>query len=710
MPAGSIRRDATIGLAALRRLTVLDADGKVSANRTKLLRRYILGLSLVALTAPQDPYLRQGCNLVPDIDNPREFKIVNLDGTRPDVSINHDEVLKYARAAAKEFGIGKNREERFDASLAEKAGEAKLEKFNGSTVTAVDLSASKFKAKKGAKHLEFSVSSTTVIVKGEAAASFESVVVAGAKLDIEYISGAAVKITGKKLTEAVMSKLLCVTIRFLDPEPTFNGKRDGGEPEWPPSPLRLFQALVDAAASRWRIAAYAGFAKSGLEWLQQLNPPLVIAPKHYVGVPFRIAVPNNDLDVWAGPVAKGNTPKKQPNELKTMKTVTPCRICTRSVEGAAVRYVWTLSEADVAEYHKHHNAFAAAAQSITHLGWGVDMVAGNAEIVSETDIAALDGEHWKPDSMGTNLRVPAPGTLNALMAKQNAFLHRLSHNGFKPVPTLPISAFRVVGYRRANEPIAPPYAVFELRNDDGSLFGYRQDRLIHIAGMVRHLSIEAMRRSAPAGVPADWVETYVAGHRDPESQEHRQFSYLPLPSIGHRHADPSVRRLMIVAPLGDGFLLEHLAKRLDGQQLKPTSETELNNPPTLVRVRYDKVAGYYTKPANSWASVTPVILPGHDDHKPDKTRKLIEKALRQAGVEQSCEYEWSAFSLFPKSLSAHKYDRHKRLTGYIRPDHLLNQTAVHLKLRFSNDLQVSGPLVVGAGRHCGFGLFAAVAD
>jgi CRISPR-associated protein Csb1 len=197
MPNGSIRRDVTVGLAALRRLAVLEANGTLSVDRTKALRRYILGITLVALTAPQDPYLRQGCNLVPDLDKPREFKVVNLDGTRPDASVSHDEAVKYARAAMKEFRIGKDREERFDASLAEKTSEAKAEKFNASTVTSVDIAANKFRAKKGARQLEFSVTSATVITKGDDSATFDAVVVAGAKLDIEHVNGVAIKIAGK---------------------------------------------------------------------------------------------------------------------------------------------------------------------------------------------------------------------------------------------------------------------------------------------------------------------------------------------------------------------------------------------------------------------------------------------------------------------------------------------------------------------------------
>jgi len=104
--------------------------------------------------------------------------------------------------------------------------------------------------------------------------------------------------------------------------------------------------------------------------------------------------------------------------------------------------------------------------------------------------------------------------------------------------------------------------------------------------------------------------------------------------------------------------------------------------------------------------VTPVILPGHDDHKPDKTRGLIEKALRQAGIAVACDFEWSSLSRFPKSLTAHRYDKNKRPAGYRRPKHLEGLTAVHLVLRFADSVTVPGPLTIGAGRHCGLGLMA----
>ena len=98
---GGVRRDATLSLAALRLLSA-GTDEK----KTLALRRYILGLSLVAFTATASTYLRQGCNLVPDVDKPREFTLVHSDGTREAQKLTHAEALKFAHAAAKAFGVG----------------------------------------------------------------------------------------------------------------------------------------------------------------------------------------------------------------------------------------------------------------------------------------------------------------------------------------------------------------------------------------------------------------------------------------------------------------------------------------------------------------------------------------------------------------------------------------------------------------------------
>lgn len=121
--AKNIRRDVTFSLAALRLLAA--GDG---AKQTLALRRYVLGLALVALTAPPQVYLRQGCNLVPDVENPRRTTLVNADGAREEFKLTHEQAIAFATPAAKEFGVGASESVKFDPELAKKdiAGEGNV--------------------------------------------------------------------------------------------------------------------------------------------------------------------------------------------------------------------------------------------------------------------------------------------------------------------------------------------------------------------------------------------------------------------------------------------------------------------------------------------------------------------------------------------------------------------------------------------------------
>lgn len=496
-----------------------------------------------------------------------------------------------------------------------------------------------------------------------------------------------------------MSETLCISVTFLDAR--FHGRGDGGRPEWPPSPLRLFQAIVAANGDR---VGDSGETDAAIRWLERQPPPTIVTPHTEVGTPYRLSVPNNAMDLVGRAWSKGNNSCKgdaNPATHRTMKTIRP----THLIDGDTLHYLWPISETSTPIA-----VLSKAVGRLVALGWGMDSVVASASVLATTESGTLGKECWEASSVNSNnlLRTPVPGTLDALMDRHTAFLTRINEVEFNPVS--PNTTFDIVCYRRRGDLLQRPNALFELRTIDGARFAYPQRKLIHIAGMVRHLAIEAMKMSPPHGVPDDWVKVYVAGHQRKGNHDHHQFSYLPLQSIGHRHTDPSVRRVMIAAPIGDDAWLEHVAHRLAGRQLIPDDRTkdQIDTPPVLVRVRRDPVMFHYCEPANTWTSVTPVILPGHDDRKPAKTHKLIEKALEQSGIEQPCTFEWSAHSHFQQALSAHKYDRDKRPTGYIRPDHLLNQTAVHLTLRFAIGASVPGPLMIGAGRHCGLGLMARI--
>lgn len=121
---GDIRREVTLQLAALRLLR------GPTAEETKKLRAYLLGLALVAFTKPAVGFLRQGCNLVLDGERKPEARVVFPDGRRESSGLTHESALAFAQSAAQAFGVGESKTVKFDTKLAkdETSGEAKKKK------------------------------------------------------------------------------------------------------------------------------------------------------------------------------------------------------------------------------------------------------------------------------------------------------------------------------------------------------------------------------------------------------------------------------------------------------------------------------------------------------------------------------------------------------------------------------------------------------
>lgn len=487
-----------------------------------------------------------------------------------------------------------------------------------------------------------------------------------------------------------MTQYLCISVTFLDP--LFHGKGDDG-PEWPPSPMRLFQALLAGARTGCRGNEWTGEKVDAFHWLEQLDPPVIVAPGGHKGSAYRLAVPNNDWDVSGSYWARGVEPpdNKQPPSLRAMKQVRP-----HWLRDMTVHYLWPMDESGATE--QRAELICREARHLLALGWGIDQVVGNGRIITDTEAAALHGERWCPwDGQRPGeptCRVPTRGSLDDLEKVHKSFLQRVHGNQY--APPLKLSRFGTVSYLSGNTLPARSYAVFEL--PEGVAF--RQGSAAKVAAMLRSLASRAARADThqfPGG-----SETYVAGHAGKQELTPERFSFLPLATIGHQNADGMIRRLLIAEPFsGSGDHARWAQNRLRNETIWDEQGNERGVVLDLWRQASRAIIGRYVDRASAWCTVTPVILPGFDDGKLAKAERLLLVAIRQAGVpiEAVRDVTMRKAPFWPGS-------QHPR--QYFVPDYLRGLPGWHVRLVFHEP--VPGPLSLGAGRHAGLGVFARSED
>jgi CRISPR-associated protein Csb2 len=193
---------------------------------------------------------------------------------------------------------------------------------------------------------------------------------------------------------------LLISLRFHD-------GRYHGWPEWPPSPARLFQALVAGAAQGDTLASEDRLA---LAWLESLQAPVIAAPPIRAGKGFNTFVPNNDLD------SVGGEPERIP-EIRTPKFIRPLLFDAT----LPLLYVWRIDE--VHETRTNAHRICTVAERVYQLGRGVDMAWASGELLATEETEARLGGHggaiYQPCSNagGTTLATPVIGSLGSLIER-----------------------------------------------------------------------------------------------------------------------------------------------------------------------------------------------------------------------------------------------------------------------------------------------------
>lgn len=507
-----------------------------------------------------------------------------------------------------------------------------------------------------------------------------------------------------------MSRHLLLSFRFLSP--WFHGRGNEAAPEWPPSPLRVFQAVLAAAARAGTLESI----RSALLWLEQREAPLIIAPEGVEStVGYCLSVPHNQMDRVGGQWSRGT--EGDAAKHRAMKNVRPYRL----PDDTAVHYAWRLNSEEPAVV-----ALMNAARGVVALGWGVDLVVGNGAIVDGSQLADFSAnlKIWEPRGDGRwELRAPMKGTLEDLERRHAAFLSRasLADSTLRPPP--PLSIFAITTYARVDQPRVPNVAGFTLmrvESDNFRAFDTAR-RGMAVAGMLRHVVRTAAER---AGWDEGHVHASVLGHGDGDEA---RLLLVPVPSVEARDTGAeivsAVRRVIVFSTDTQSNDTAWAARALAGMALfdEKTGEVQAVLSATS---RNDHVLRRYVSESTTWVTVTPLVLPGHDDPgglreklrntKASEEQKLllerlakrrealVRKALRHAGLGDEL-----AFSAQIETRETGFIAGVEKASRYAVPAHLAKAPRLHVKLTWP--VKVAGPLCIGRGRFSGLGLFVTVA-
>ena len=486
-----------------------------------------------------------------------------------------------------------------------------------------------------------------------------------------------------------MNTWLCIDITLLVGR--YHGRRrDGEEAEWPPAPHRLFSALLAAAHLGTRTLEWSEAKAQAFRWLEEMDPPEIVASQASPLNPFTLSVPDNDMDVIAREWASGREGKK-PEKLRKLKTLRPHHIGG----DATVRFCWKLDSSDISR--ENAAVLRAEARHLHHLGLGIDLVIGDGRILTQVEKDALPGDIWIADPRGDSARVPTRGSFDELVERHKEFLGRVSEKRVSP-PTPP-AVVRRVEYRRRAAGEARRAHAFVIVSEDGAMVSFDARRALHVAAWLRHAVHVAAQRLRLDDV---FINSFVCGHGENDTTKSRRLSYVPLPSIGHTHVDGRIRRALIVEPFGDpDSLASNVVRALpNGGLIDEHGEVRGFLRPVGRGEDATKAIRRYIASSTTWGSVTPVLLPGLDEGRSRKAVGLVLKALGQAGYTTPvAEVSVQPEPVFAGAAMAREY---------VVAEHLRQWPRVHVTLRFAE--AVPGPVIIGAGRHSGLGVFAALQD
>ena len=426
---------------------------------------------------------------------------------------------------------------------------------------------------------------------------------------------------------------LAIAVEFLTGAAYLSDPFDGGRPEWPPAPARLYAALI-AATHEFR------FGEDVLQAVRNLEDtaPALTVPEADIYPPHTAMVPN--AHSLSYPFVREEYSAQPAHEV---------------VPAGPLVYHWPVPQAAVA-------GVTAAVGHLYRLGRGESLVIGT---VLRSDQAPTPD--WLPDPLGDrSLRVPLAGRYQTLERD-----YRAGRNTAIPDPP--------IRYRRTSP--GPTAAAAGPWSD---LLALKVSPKTPVD--LRHAAwlAEGLRRAVLAQL-ADAAHPQIHGH-----QPSLHLAWASLPNVGHAHGDGHL--------VGVGAWLPHdfdgEAQRQLRQALLAVDQISYGGRriavalPKTDSAALDRVT--WAKPARVWATATPLVL-DYRAGEADRNR-AVKTALMRSGYPKPVRVIHSTVCSLIGGV----------LAGEVRPRKSPNPR-VHALIEFAEP--VTGPVLAGAERYFGLGLF-----
>lgn len=444
---------------------------------------------------------------------------------------------------------------------------------------------------------------------------------------------------------------------------------DDSVAEWPPSPDRLFSALVDSMASRGD-----GRGADALRWLEEQGPPEVSCPPHSIRSRLEFWVPVQDRK-GGGRYLNGAGPGMVPVARKPRwfpAVVLPDgeRTVTMSWKSEPSAYI-------VGE-------LADIAAGVPRLGHSASLV----RIAVGTARESQGHMRFVPDRNGVlAIRCPCRGRLDYLL---NGY-RQAEKEGivWHPSPPAEWPRYTRLGggpsqrLSPTQSPMGGRWTVLGIAGDVPAAESFPA-----VARAVRSAIILSAAGPAPEAISG----------RDRECRPLRRphMAIVPMLNVGWRHSDGALIGLAAVMP-ADTADASPEAKVLDravaqlvdtGAYIGLRGGARVSFEPADGRLSLQ--TGRYTKASKNWTTATPIAIDRHVRRGRDPGPGIAD-SVERLGLPRPSSVRVSRGGMGYGASHAAKWVRHAGRGGLW-----------HASVEF--DQAVRGPVIIGAGRYLGLGL------